>query len=155
MPLKPSLSSRVRKFKVALIEGMFAFGAPEAPNPSTPPDSVSQAEWVLDALDRGKKDPPQPDEAATMPSDATTMLSGESERTAEAVRRALPELVKLDRYERHAIHLRDRSLRAILESKNCSLQPKIVVAALILQNEPNFLLFFQCGRAVVANLHPC
>ena len=106
--------ARVRKFKVALIEGMFAFGAPEVPKLSIPADSVSQAKWVLDALGRGKKDPPQPDEAATMPLGAATMLSGESERLAEAMRRALPELVKLDRYERHAARLRDRSLRAVL-----------------------------------------
>ena len=108
--------ARVRKVKVALIEGMFAFGAPEVPKLSIPTNSVSQAKWVLDALSRGKKDPPQPDEAATMPSGAATMLSGESERLAEAMRRALAELVKLDRYERHAARLRDQSLRAICDT---------------------------------------
>jgi hypothetical protein len=37
----------------------------------------------------------------------------EPERTAETVRRALPELIKLERYERRAAAKRDRSMRAI------------------------------------------
>ena len=38
-------------------------------------------------------------------------------RTAEAIRRALPELVKLDRYERRARTKRDRTLRAFFSSR--------------------------------------
>ena len=110
--------ARVRKVKAALIEGMFAFGAPEVPQLSILCDFGSQAKWVLDALGRGKKDAPQADEPATRSSGVATMPSAESDRIAEAVRRALPELVKLDRYERHAVRQRDRSLRAILESRN-------------------------------------
>lgn len=106
--------ARVQQVKVALIEGMFAFGAPEVPKPL--PDSVSQAKWVLDTL--GRKDPPQADGAAPQPSGAATMTLGKSGRLAEAMRHGLPELVKLDRYERHAVRQRDRSLRAILESRN-------------------------------------
>ena len=102
--------ARVRKVKVALIERMFAFGALEAPKLSTPLNSVSQVKRVLDSLGRGKIDLSEPiDEAATMP-------SGEAERFGEAVRRALAELVKLDRYERHAARLRDQSLRAIYDT---------------------------------------
>jgi hypothetical protein len=37
----------------------------------------------------------------------------EPERLADAVRRALPELVKLDRYERRAAAVRQRSIRSI------------------------------------------
>jgi hypothetical protein len=36
-----------------------------------------------------------------------------SDRTAEAVQLALPDLVKLDRYERHATARREQALRAI------------------------------------------
>ena len=50
--------ARVRKVKVALIERMFAFGALEAPKLSIPPDLVSQAKWVLDALGRQKRPTP-------------------------------------------------------------------------------------------------
>jgi hypothetical protein len=39
--------------------------------------------------------------------------SPESERTAEAVRRALPELLKLDRYAQRALGRRERSVRII------------------------------------------
>jgi hypothetical protein len=49
-----------------------------------------------------------------------TVLNGEvapplpsADRTAEAVRRALPELIKLDRYEQNAVIRRERALRAI------------------------------------------
>jgi hypothetical protein len=48
---------------------------------------------------------------------AATMPLSEPERTAEAVRRALPELLKLDRYERHAAALRERSFRIVLNKK--------------------------------------
>ena len=39
------------------------------------------------------------------------------ERSAEAVRRVLPGLLKLGRYERRAAALRDRSARIILDRK--------------------------------------
>jgi hypothetical protein len=42
-----------------------------------------------------------------------TMPTQEPERTAEAVRRALPELRKLDRYERLAVARRDRAIHEI------------------------------------------
>jgi hypothetical protein len=37
----------------------------------------------------------------------------EPERSAEAVRRSLPELVKLDRYEHRASSRRDRAIREL------------------------------------------
>jgi hypothetical protein len=40
--------------------------------------------------------------------------SSEPDRTAEAMRRALPELLKLDRYERSAAGRRDRAVRLIV-----------------------------------------
>jgi hypothetical protein len=46
------------------------------------------------------------------------MPSQEPQRTAEAVRRALPDLLKLYRYEARAVTRRDRAIRAItLRSK--------------------------------------
>jgi hypothetical protein len=45
------------------------------------------------------------------------MPTEEPERTAEAVRRALPELVKLNRYESRAVARRDRAIREI--TKRC------------------------------------
>jgi hypothetical protein len=113
MLLKLSLSSpRVRRAKVALIERIVAFGALETPKRF---NSLSQIKQFFRALDQGTIEVPQ------LIDDAATMPSLESERMTEAMRRALPQLVKLERYERHAVRLRDRSLRAILESKNCCL----------------------------------
>jgi hypothetical protein len=45
---------------------------------------------------------------------APSMPSSEPDRTAEAMRRALPELLKLDRYERSAAARRDRAARLII-----------------------------------------
>jgi hypothetical protein len=51
--------------------------------------------------------PQRIDPSATMPTE-------EPGRTAEAVRRALPELAKLDRYESRAVARRDRAIRQIV-----------------------------------------
>jgi hypothetical protein len=48
---------------------------------------------------------------------STTMPSQEPERTAEAIRRALPELIKLDRYESRAAARRDKAIRNITISR--------------------------------------
>ena len=99
--------ARVRQAKVALIERMFALGELQQPQPF---QSVRQLKAFFKGLDRGQVPIPTPvDAAATMP-------SAEADRLAEAVRRALPELLKLDRYERRAAAIRDRCLRA-LESR--------------------------------------
>jgi hypothetical protein len=45
------------------------------------------------------------------------MPTEEPARTAEAVRRALPELVRLNRYESRAIARRDRAVRRLLAQK--------------------------------------
>jgi hypothetical protein len=104
--------ARVRQVKVALIQRMLAFGAFEAPPRF---NSLAEVQQFLSQLGRGTIDLPAPvDAAATMP-------SAESERLAEAVRRALPELLKLERYERRAPCLRAQSLRAIYAIKNSSI----------------------------------
>jgi hypothetical protein len=46
---------------------------------------------------------------------ATTIPTQEPERTAEAVCRALPELLKLHRYESRAVSRRDRAIRQIVK----------------------------------------
>jgi hypothetical protein len=45
-----------------------------------------------------------------------TMPQGEKERAAEAMRRLLPELRKIDRYEKRAFSARQRSLRQLAEA---------------------------------------
>jgi hypothetical protein len=85
--------ARVRRAKVALIERASAFGELD------PPRVLSSATRIirfLNALDPGRVILPKPsDSTATMPSQ-------EPDQSAEAVRRVLPELRKLDRYERRA-----------------------------------------------------
>jgi len=41
------------------------------------------------------------------------------DRTAEAIRRALPQLLKIDRYERRAAARRDRAVRQLCRSRGC------------------------------------
>jgi hypothetical protein len=98
--------ARVRRVKVALIQRVSALGALDAP-----PVFGSSAKEIryLKSILSGRAPPilPEPvDPLATMP-------TREPERTAEAIRRALPELRKLDRYESRAIARRDRAIREI------------------------------------------
>ena len=78
---------RIRAAKVAAIERMLKFGLDDALNVNT--------------NTRGGED------AASLP-------ATDQRRTAEAVRRALPDLIRIERYERQAATLRERSLRAII-----------------------------------------
>jgi hypothetical protein len=91
--------ARVRRAKVALIERASAFGELDPPQLT-----VAQLIRIMNALDRGRLIVPKPiDASAAMPSQ-------EPERSAEAVRRVLPKLRKLDRYERRAAAQRDRAV---------------------------------------------
>jgi hypothetical protein len=93
--------ARVRQAKVALIERASAFGALDPPRVLS---SVTQIIRLLNTLNRGRFILPKPiDAAATMP-------PHEPDRSAEAVRRVLPELRKLNRYERRAAARRDRAV---------------------------------------------
>jgi hypothetical protein len=58
---------------------------------------------ALGELDQGRPTLPEP----------TALPSQEPDRSAEAIRRVLPELRKLDRYERRAAARRDRALLGI------------------------------------------
>jgi hypothetical protein len=96
--------ARVRRAKVSLIERACAFGELDPPQAFS---TVTQIKRFFNALDRGKLILPKPsDSSATMPSQ-------EPDRSTEAIRRALPELRKLDRYERRAAARRDRALLGI------------------------------------------
>jgi hypothetical protein len=102
--------ARVRRAKVALIERASAFGELDPPRLS-----VTQMIRLLNAFDWGRFIVPKPvDSSATMP-------SHEPDRSAEAVRRALPELRKLDRYERRAAAGRDRAVLNLTDTtKSCN-----------------------------------
>src|SRR3954447_11254337 len=93
--------ARVRRIKVALIQRVSAVGTLDGPLF----ENVRGVRKILDMLARGEL-PHRIDPLATMP-------PGELERTAEALRRALPELIKLDRYESRAAARRDKALRQI------------------------------------------
>jgi len=93
--------AQVRRAKVALIERTCTFGELEPPQAFR---TVTQIKRFLNTLDRGRLILPEPiDSSATMPSQ-------EPYRSAEAVRRVLPELRKLDRYERRAAVRRHRAV---------------------------------------------
>ena len=92
--------ARVRRVKVALIERASAFGELDPPQAFS---SVTPIIRLLNAIDRGRVPPEPVDSSATMP-------SREPDRSAEAIRRVLPELRKLDGYERRAAAQRDRAV---------------------------------------------
>ena len=89
--------ARVRRAKVALIERASAFGELDPPQLT-----AAGCIRLLNAVLRGRHIE-SIDASAAMPSQ-------EPERSAEAVRRVLPELRKLDRYERRAAAQRDRAV---------------------------------------------
>ena len=98
--------ARVRHVKVALIQRVSALGAFDAPQVF---GSWAEEIRYLKSILSGRAPPilPEPiDPLASMPTQ-------EPERTAEAIRRTLPELRKLDRYESRAIARRDRAIREI------------------------------------------
>jgi hypothetical protein len=103
--------ARVRRVKVALIERACVFGELDPPqlaaagsirllNAAVRDRDINAINAVL----RGS-DIDSIEASASMPQ--------EPERSAEAVRRVLPELRKLDRYERRAAAQRDRAVAAL------------------------------------------
>jgi hypothetical protein len=99
--------AQVRRIKVMLIARMSEFGEIEVPDPLR---TVRDIRRILKLDDAGL-----PWDFSVPP--APEMPTSEPERSAEAVRRALPELVKLDRYERRAATRRDRATRQIIVRK--------------------------------------
>ena len=89
--------ARVRQAKVALIERVMAAGALNLAD-SEVPRKVLQSRTLAREV--------QAQEAPAMP-------SAEPSRSAEAIKRALPALVKFDRYEQSARARRDRAVRQL------------------------------------------
>jgi hypothetical protein len=103
--------ARVRQVKVALIERASGLGALDAPQLF---GSLAKEMRYLKSILSARAPPSLPervDPLATMPTQVP-------ERTAEAVRRTLPELVKLDRYESRAVSRRDRAIREIVRRRS-------------------------------------
>jgi hypothetical protein len=97
--------ARVQRAKIALIARVLAFGDL---TPSKAFISTAEAIRCLKALERGLvTSMPEPIESST------TMPTHEADQTAEAVRRVLPELMMLERYERRASARRDRAVCAL------------------------------------------
>jgi hypothetical protein len=81
------------------------------------------------------------------------MPSQEPQRTAEAVRRILPELIRLHRYESRAVTRRDRAIRAIAMRDKNQLYNLRLHDAFFLQNEPNFFCIYK-GLVFAARPRP-
>jgi len=97
--------ARVRRAKVALIERASAFGELDPPQLF---GTVTQIIRAIHALERGRIS------SLSEPiNSSATMPPQEPYRLAEAVRRVLPELRKLDRYEHRAAVRRDQAVRAL------------------------------------------
>jgi hypothetical protein len=102
--------ARVRQVKIALIKSVSALGALDAPQDI---GSVVKALLYVELALAGKAPRGAPPAIPEPIDPLATMPTQEPERTAEAVRRALPELLKLDRYESRAVARRDRAIRDI------------------------------------------
>jgi hypothetical protein len=114
-----SILARIKLLRIAWIQRTYELGTVEFPRRSV---SRKFFEWC-----RGDRTRPM----MLLPSD--TMPPPGPERLADAIRRALPELAKLDRYEARAAARRNRAFRAlaILHPKTGKTQSA--------RNEPNFL----------------
>jgi hypothetical protein len=97
----------MRHVRIALIQRVSTFGTVEGPQ-----QLFSDKEFrYLMAILSGKAPKPIPkpaDPLAAMPHEVR-------DRSVEAIRRSLPQLIKLDRYERRAVLRRDRTLRQMLK----------------------------------------
>ena len=96
--------TQIRRMRASLIQRMAEFGVLDTPDPLGTFRDIKQ---ILNSIDRGL-----PWDLSVPP--APSMPSSEPDRTAEAMRRALPELLKLDRYERSAAARRDRAAGLIV-----------------------------------------
>ena len=102
--------ARVRHLKAGLIDGFAALGSDLAEPICSPTGEAARImREVVGAPFRMKR----PKSAVgALPS----ILTEKPEQTAEAVRRALPELARLARYESRAAARRNRAIRALIKS---------------------------------------
>jgi hypothetical protein len=101
--------NRARRAKLALIERVESFGSLKVPRFF--PTDRGEVRWLIikDNWSGRARRPKQP-----KPEDfLSSMPTSEPERTMEAMRRALPELVKLSGYEKRAAARRDRAIRLL------------------------------------------
>jgi hypothetical protein len=106
---------RIRRVRLALIERTSALGSLKAPKHFS--SVKEETRWLKQIgiwlmKNRGSE-PPLPefkDPSATMPSQ-------EPQRSSEAMRRMLPDLIKLNRYESRAVARRDRAVRQITKER--------------------------------------
>jgi hypothetical protein len=112
---------RVRKVRLSLIGRAIELGSITAPKYFR--SAKEEARWLfeMELYSIGMRRTRPPELALINPVGA--MPKDPSDRIAEAVRRILPELLSIDRYERRAAGRRDRAIRKILkirtlESKN-------------------------------------
>ena len=96
--------ARIRRLKVALVSRVMAFGEFEPPATF---QSLREINRFCKGFDRGELILPERSKPRAMP---TT----EPERSAEAIRHALPELMRLNRYERHAAARRAQAMHTLL-----------------------------------------
>jgi hypothetical protein len=99
--------ARIRRLKVALISHVWALGEVKPAPTFQSPREIKQ---FFKGLNRGELILPERNELPEMP---TT----EPERSAEAVRRALPQLMSLNRYERRAAARRAQAMHILLERR--------------------------------------
>jgi hypothetical protein len=106
--------ARVRRVKVGLIERVAALGRFDVPKLfQSPKDELAAIMLHFCGVRLWKTRP----KLAVDP--LPEMPLQEPERTAEAVRRILPELIKLHRYESRAVTRRDKAIRALaMRAKN-------------------------------------
>jgi hypothetical protein len=97
--------TRIRQVRVALIEMMSGVGQFES---GRHVETRGKGKQLRDRSKPGTGTPSETVEASA------PMPATELERTAEAIRRALPELLKLDRYERRATFLRNQNILSVL-----------------------------------------
>jgi hypothetical protein len=96
--------ARAGQVKAALLQRASAFGPLSS-------GAATRSEPELSRLFSGDASLPDPiDHSAAMPLQ-------KPERLAEAVCRLLPELVRLDRYERRASARRDRAIRSLIKNR--------------------------------------
>ena len=100
--------AQIRRVKVGLISRVLAFGGLQTPNDVF--QASDQVKRFVRALKHAELILPERIEPPAIP---TT----DPERTAEAIRLALPELIMLDRCERRAAARRARALHTFLEHK--------------------------------------
>ena len=99
---------RVRRVKVALIDRVSAFGRLEPARQFY--SSIDEAAWIMLRYFGAKLWKSRPKFAVD---NLPPMPTEEPQRTAEAVRRALPALLRLQRYEVRAATRRDQAVRAL------------------------------------------